>query len=648
MTRNNIPATLSGGDPIVMIEAPSYVDALVHRREERARKTEPVPTVGPTLEFKRGQTSGVMLFNNIEVCGSANHISNAKASSGWTPHGYDVTNLHTHGLHVSPRAPSDNVLLTVFSQRYLDLCKRTGKDPLDEAHSSAIFMPDQDGNPTSFFPYRYEVPSDHPVGLFWYHPHKHGSVASQVAPGMAGALVIRENNPDDKDIDSCLASPPYNIGPDHEDILVLQTLKASKITNPELDGVQGVFWADGYYGEKTFKKPPEPSTCYGYSVALDDGNAEALDLAVTVNGRYNPDIDVKYNEIRRLRILNAASGATIIPEFVDAEGKRADVTVCAIAVDGITLEPTETMVKTAPDALFYEIDFDIPASQTSAKYWTTAELLTIAPGQRVELLVRVNQSKGAPASQTITMRGATPGSSTGLPPNVIETVKSDGDPDPDAYQGGDLVTFNVTQGTRNPDNPFNQHFPTVENVRGWDIKRPASPVSTAAPQPDPDAITLAYNEPDVAADQPQFVINGAPFDPEITNKPQQILHEGHVNDWALWSLEGAHIHHIHINSFLISGRTVLSGKTQQQIQETGQNTRQPMAQYEMNIWRDTVYFDGQTTGDGQQSGDQTHRSTIVFAKSWQVDFHGEFVMHCHNLFHEDSGMMWTVSIEPAT
>jgi FtsP/CotA-like multicopper oxidase with cupredoxin domain len=41
--------------------------------------------------------------------------------------------------------------------------------------------------------------------------------------------------------------------------------------------------------------------------------------------------------------------------------------------------------------------------------------------------------------------------------------------------------------------------------------------------------------------------------------------------------------------------------------------------------------------------------TMVVAASKQVDFTGEFVLHCHNLFHEDNGMMLSVAIlDPET
>ena len=68
------------------------------------------------------------------------------------------TNLHTHGLRISPGGNSDNVFLSVPPGRSQD--------------------------------YELRIPRDHPTGLFWYHPHAHHVSDQQVRNGMAGALVI--------------------------------------------------------------------------------------------------------------------------------------------------------------------------------------------------------------------------------------------------------------------------------------------------------------------------------------------------------------------------------------------------------------------------------------------------------------------------
>ena len=71
-----------------------------------------------------------------------------------------VTNLHVHGLHVSPENNGDNPFVTV--------------------------------EPGGTFDYDYQLAPDHPSGMFWYHPHHHGMVADQIFGGLYGAIIVDE------------------------------------------------------------------------------------------------------------------------------------------------------------------------------------------------------------------------------------------------------------------------------------------------------------------------------------------------------------------------------------------------------------------------------------------------------------------------
>lgn len=75
----------------------------------------------------------------------------------------EPTNLHMHGLHVSPAGRSDNVFIEV-----------------------------QNGETLT---YQYVLDADHPTGPFWYHPHHHGMAADQVFGGLYGALIVEEPSP---------------------------------------------------------------------------------------------------------------------------------------------------------------------------------------------------------------------------------------------------------------------------------------------------------------------------------------------------------------------------------------------------------------------------------------------------------------------
>src|SRR3954463_2254532 len=70
-----------------------------------------------------------------------------------------MTNLHFHGLHVSPNAPQDDALSMMAS-------------PGETLH------------------YSVEIPSQQPPGLYWYHTHSHGESYIQDLDGMSGAIVV--------------------------------------------------------------------------------------------------------------------------------------------------------------------------------------------------------------------------------------------------------------------------------------------------------------------------------------------------------------------------------------------------------------------------------------------------------------------------
>ncbi len=108
---------------------------------------------GPTLRLKQGDRLDVKLNNQLPPSSYP-----APANINLPPQDPSVTNLHTHGFHVTPKDPGDNVLLTLAAGASHD--------------------------------YSYLLPDDHPAGTYWYHPHNHGSVSVQMFGGMSGAIII--------------------------------------------------------------------------------------------------------------------------------------------------------------------------------------------------------------------------------------------------------------------------------------------------------------------------------------------------------------------------------------------------------------------------------------------------------------------------
>lgn len=98
---------------------------------------------GPTIRTAPGERLSLVLRNSLEH--DAVPLSDLPTN---TFKAFNTTTLHTHGLHVSPRAPADDVFAMVA--------------PGEESH------------------YEYHIPVEHMGGTFWYHPHMHGASMMQV------------------------------------------------------------------------------------------------------------------------------------------------------------------------------------------------------------------------------------------------------------------------------------------------------------------------------------------------------------------------------------------------------------------------------------------------------------------------------------
>lgn len=149
-------------------------------REVNGKPTYNGVTPGQTMYADPGETIDVHLINSLprldDDCGD--DFNNF--------HGLNTTNLHTHGLHVSPTTDStgefdaDNVFLSV-----------TPKDqfvPCEDVCGSSVEKAFRNGETH----YRFELKPDHPSGTFWYHAHKHGATQAQVAAGLVGPIIVRD------------------------------------------------------------------------------------------------------------------------------------------------------------------------------------------------------------------------------------------------------------------------------------------------------------------------------------------------------------------------------------------------------------------------------------------------------------------------
>ncbi len=137
---------------------------------------------GPTFKIRRGDRMALKIVNKLpkDKCNPANldfcctEDEDSVCCDDFDvnkPHCFNTTNLHTHGLHVSPASfldangeliASDDVLLHIHPGHAQKYC--------------------------------IDVPKFHAPGSFWYHAHKHGATALQLLNGLCGALILEEDD----------------------------------------------------------------------------------------------------------------------------------------------------------------------------------------------------------------------------------------------------------------------------------------------------------------------------------------------------------------------------------------------------------------------------------------------------------------------
>ena len=135
----------------------------------------------PVVVAQQGQTLNVRLVNDLQSVPSTASLEHPEVP---------FTNPHTHGVIVPTAAAAnpcatqgDNIFVASNGSSAGAPCK-----PLPaESHDA---MPAHGSTVLGQLQYRYPLPDDHPTGLFWMHPHRHGSSQTQVGGGMSMLLYV--------------------------------------------------------------------------------------------------------------------------------------------------------------------------------------------------------------------------------------------------------------------------------------------------------------------------------------------------------------------------------------------------------------------------------------------------------------------------
>lgn len=573
---------------------------------------------GPVIEAEPGNTVRIFLDNRLDV-----NDPSCPADHRSGPGCFNTVNMHFHGLHVSPAGNSDNVLLNIA--------------------------------PHTSFEYELDIPADHPAGTFWYHAHRHGSTAIQVASGASGPLILRGNRHYDGsvpgDIDTILHDASGK--PMTEQIFLFQQIPYA------------CFDSTG----KILENADHTWNCpAGQAGVVEDFDQQLASPTVwdtsgrftSINGAVQPTITgIPAGQVQRWRFIHAGIHDTVNLQIVPmmTTGPRV-----ALALRGIltgTPKQQEDTVKqlcpvTIPDGT--QLLNLIPQFEIAADGLTRSMIVAIGvdeksisggvgsnflqPGYRSDVLVAFPHS----GTYCILNQAATPAERTnagggGQGPNVTQLLATV------VVSGGTPVTGDLGEYVRRTlydDNKTDSALPkaALDGLLRGDLTPWRGMPEEGKPSNPGNARSVTFyigKLPDPAHphDPPGpfgFWLNQKEYDPDHVDVMLQV---GATEDWVLTSFGEPHIFHIHVNPFEVMDVT-----------HDGKSIFGPKG--ECLVPPDSVGLENQYC-----SMWHTFKDTVFVQNDYQVHIRsaydryiGEFVMHCHILDHEDSGMMANVLIAP--
>jgi FtsP/CotA-like multicopper oxidase with cupredoxin domain len=286
--------------------------------ESASADTPAIP--GPALCIYPGDKINIDLINAMPG-GDDNPQCPAPGDNINVPHCFNTTNLHFHGLHVSPSSLDEDGNPVAGSDGTAVISSDDVTYSLPPADSPAQ---------TTTHPYCVEVPSFHAPGTHWFHAHQHGSTGIQVSNGMAGVIIVKE--------------PPGDEIPGTEDAQDIIWLMQEVVTDSD--------------------------DIYGTSKNTSDGE-------FLINGALRPTLHITEGELQRWRFINgtATPRGLMVLRLCEWNGDDQDTsTSCTdpdaslylIAIDGITFYgKTPRAVTSLPLAPGNRADFlvNLPAGQ---------------------------------------------------------------------------------------------------------------------------------------------------------------------------------------------------------------------------------------------------------------------------------------------
>ncbi|MEL7446949.1 MAG: multicopper oxidase domain-containing protein [Pseudomonadota bacterium] len=576
-----------------------------------------VPFVPPAIYLRPGDTFLFNLQNDLPT-DDPSCVDHGDVN---IPHCFNSTNMHVHGLWVSPAGNSDNVLVRL--------------------------------DPGATFTHEYNIPADHPAGTFWYHPHLHGATALQVSSGMGGPLIIRgERLPDEThtgDIDTLLRTEDG--APIGERVVTLTQIayacgERGDFGMIDIKTDEDGFWVcheddvgmvEGYNQFGMYENFDTPSGIPDIKTRW-----QASGRHTALNGRVMPTFEgVQAGEIERWRFIQAGVSGSISVSFRKFEGDPSELEYSAGNSD-------ERDAFVGESCTGEEVDqFSIALDGLTRNRVNIQQRTMLHPGYRDDVLVVFPEpgiycmvDNDAPKNENIRMQEKQR--------QLLGFVRVGGEAVPDAGTDakGYVQDFLSVAATTHMPEPVRTQIEadvlgdtiSLRSFVAHDSLLMAQLDGTQTLGFDTFIIEDAEELPGGA--QNEFVVGDLELTPgelpKLINASEYALGRvdrslilGNVEEWTLAAFTEGHPFHKHVNPIQIV--SIIDPDTGVDVSEFDSGSVYAGLKGQ---WKDTLFLPTNLFG----------APYVVTVRTQYKRYIGTFVLHCHILDHEDFGMMQVLEI----
>jgi L-ascorbate oxidase len=545
--------------------------------------------LAPTIEMKPGQTVRLGLRNQLPLQPDCDEGKGTNQ-----PHCFNTTNLHSHGLWISPAGNSDNVLTSGGFRLRIRCARRPSCRYLLVSPAQARFQRNTGRQ-------------------------RHGGCSEGDRPPTPQSngdldLLLRPFEPKEVERKGDL-EPKY----DYKEVMLLQQIPYACFDKQDPPKIQ----TEELAGKGRWScKDDQVGVVEDFDAQVDGRETWRQSGRYTlINGVPRPPLELEAGRIYRWRLVDSGVFNTIalrISKIKDLGQLRPQAASSEDRADEVKRLCTGTDVT----------QFEVAADGLTRGHVFGKTTNYLQPGYRSDVLFVLPETgeycvydAPVPAEGAVTLPAKGAVSAEAENANVLAIITATGG-EPVKDQKAFLTEQLLAAADKLPADATVKAQVKVDLEKGLRLSKfvPHSPVTdeevaTTLPVP------IKF---DFERGTGFGLVNGKPYE---LGRMDQTLILGGAQSWRLSSSALSHPFHIHVNPFEIVSVIDKENKEDKTLDKNSEYWGMK------GLWKDTLFVEG-----------DPKKGVVIEVRTRYERYIGPFVMHCHILPHEDTGMMQNVQI----